>query len=143
MTPNIRLRTILFAGVVALSAPALAQEAPEDRIPQKIKMKEAVRLMNYANPIDSHVYYFASRPDEQVFFWMELFRKNADGHSGFYVVNPWTGAVWDILWECHKRFSTPALEKARAAIRRRFTAVEMTDYRYLDDIDPGCMVDEN
>ncbi|WP_152619798.1 hypothetical protein [Paramagnetospirillum magnetotacticum] len=58
---------------------------------------------------------------------------------GFFAVNPWTGDVWD-MWDCGKRFNTPALRKAQAVIRKRFTADEAKRYQELRDRYPGCDV---
>ena len=62
---------------------------------------------------------------------------NGDGSYGYFAVNPWTGDVW-ALWGC-RTLSTPALRKAQAEIRHRFTAAEKKQYRKLRSLKPECI----
>jgi len=59
---------------------------------------------------------------------------------GYFAVNPWTGDVW-ALWGC-RRLSTPALRRSQAAIRRRFTPVELKQYPRLHRLKPECIVED-
>jgi len=48
--------------------------------------------------------------------------------------------VWN-LWGCH-RLSTPAFRKSQAAIRRRFTRLELQQYVRLRRLKPTCTVED-
>jgi hypothetical protein len=69
-----------------------------------------------------------------------LTKPPAEGSFGVFAVNPWTGDVWN-LWGCH-RLSTPALRKSQAAIRRRFSRDELTQYARLRRLKPTCTVED-
>ena len=58
---------------------------------------------------------------------------------GFFAVNRWTGAVWDI-WACEK-VSTPESDRTKVKIRTWFTPEELKQYDQLDSIRPICVDD--
>lgn len=58
------------------------------------------------------------------------------GAFGYFVVNKWTGAVWD-LWDC-KQISTPASKAAQAKLRLKFKLEEQAEYDRLNSIKPEC-----
>jgi hypothetical protein len=129
-----RLGAIILTGMVCAFTSAWAED-----IPIKVTEREAYQLLHKAKPIPKTAFYDGWRSPGGTFYSYGLWSVTREGSGGYFAVNPWTGDVWD-LWACGKRYSTPALRKAQAAIRKRFTPAEMKEYPRLRDLDPGCSV---
>jgi hypothetical protein len=56
--------------------------------------------------------------------------------SGYFLVNPWTGRLWDV-WGC-KWMDSPTLKREQVKIRTRFRAEELKQYDALNKIQPPC-----
>lgn len=106
----------------------------------KVGKEEAVMLASLALPGAAGSFEGELSPRSLFYIFQGLHSdpgKEGSATFGFFAVNPWTGDVWD-LWDCGKRYRTPALRKAQAAIRKRFTPAELKEYPRLRDLKPGC-----
>lgn len=134
---NIPVLVILVMGISLCSGTAM--RAAE--IPRKLKQEEAVYLVSLGYGLRDERWLEPEPYMSKPFFVFDgINRPPRNGSFGFFAVNPWTGDVW-ALWGCH-RLSAPALRRAQAEIRHRFTAGELKHYDRLRRRKPFCIVED-
>jgi len=74
------------------------------------------------------------------FYGFEALRSNPGGSAnvGFYLVNPWTGDIWDI-WSC-KLVENPIIKKIQNKIRQHLK-LSGTAYNKAHTLKPFCYED--
>lgn len=129
---------LAIAGIAAglTGNAAVARSNPPSKIDEQMALRLAAEGYDHGVKQKWFDYDPGMSPPFFVFYGVT----ETDGSFGYFAVNPWTGDVW-ALWGCHK-LSTPALRRSRAAIRRRFTRLELKDYARLTRLKPECIVED-
>ncbi len=131
---NLRRFVVTVAGALILISKTWASEP---KIPFKLDEPTAERLASegeFGSDKDHKYFDYDSGMDKIFFVFLGV---GEQSNFGFFAVNPWTGDVWS-LGNC-KKLTTPALRRSQVAIRKRFTAEELKQYRRLSRIEPECL----
>jgi hypothetical protein len=127
-----------FLGILLLllfRAPGTHAADPPWKIDEQIAQRLAAE--GWGRGISPKWFDYDPGISQHFFVFDGINKPPANGSFDFLAVNPWTGDVW-ALWEC-QRLWTPALQKSKARIRRRFTSKEAKEYRRLVNLKPECI----
>ncbi len=129
---------IVCGGLLAASIPAMARKEIPFKITTEDEVADLVADVVGRSPMGvNHMH-----PGD-AFFLVQVLYEDHDGTAGWYMVNPWTGDVWDVGF-CKQGIPkhSKALSKAQAEIKKRFSKDELKHYGHLRRIRPGCLFDD-